>query len=85
MRVQTPATLPPRKNNTSEGVAPLEDKIDEFLKTMKLPTSTKSLQRVRSILQEVHTTPGRRTHANVQATTEECQVPDDTTAQGHHL
>ena len=30
---------------TSKGVAPIEDKIDKFLKTMKTPTSVKSLQR----------------------------------------
>ena len=30
---------------TSKGVAPLEDKIDDFLKKVKLPTSVKSLQR----------------------------------------
>ena len=30
---------------TSKGVAPLEDKIDDFLKKIKLPTSIKSLQR----------------------------------------
>ena len=30
---------------TSKGVAPIEEKIDKFLKTIKLPTSVKSLQR----------------------------------------
>ena len=30
---------------TSKGVAPIEEKIDKFLKNIKLPTSVKSLQR----------------------------------------
>ena len=30
---------------TTKGIAPIEDKIDKFLKNIKLPTSVKSLQR----------------------------------------
>ena len=36
---------------TSKGVAPLEDKIDNLLKKIKLPTSVKSLQRYIGFLQ----------------------------------
>ena len=36
---------------TSKGVSPLEDKIDDFLKKIKLPTSIKSLQRYIAFVQ----------------------------------
>ena len=52
------------RNITSKGVAPIEDKIDKFQKTMKTPTSVKSLQRVIGFVQF---NAWRKTYTVVQA------------------
>ena len=58
---------------TSKGIAPVEEKIDKFLKNIKLPTSVKAVHWIRPILPPIHLMPSRKTCATLQTSAERRQ------------